>query len=308
MQYLKHSEIDKSLWDKRINEAFNGMVYGESWYLDIVAETWDALINEDYEQLFPLVFRKKWGLYYLYQPIFTQQLGLFSKSLLTPIMVSNFLNGIPSHFRFGEINLNTFNQPAAGDFKMTGWVTFELDLINSIENLRKNYSENLKRKIKKNEREKISIIRNIKPDDIITLFKENKGNQLGVYSEADYQKLHRLAYTGIYRGSIFSYAAYTATNELCAGALFLKNRKKIIFLFSGLSAHGRKINAMASLIDGFIQDHAGSHLTLDFEGSNNPDLARFYHSFGSKRITYPHVQINRFPLGLKQLVNLIKPF
>ena len=306
MHYLQHSAINKTLWDQRINEAFNGMVYAESWYLDIVSEGWDALITDDYQQVFPLVHRKKYGIRYLYQPVFPQTLGVLSPMLLSPERVSEFIHAIPSQFRFAQINLNTFNQLEDASFNSTPWVTHELDLIKTYENLKKNYSVNLRRKIKKTAKDNISITRNVKPDDIIHLFRENRGKQLGVYSADDYRKLHRLSYTGIYRGELFTYGAYTAANELCAGAIFLKNKKKIIFLFSGLSAEGRKHNAMAALIDRFIFDHARNHLTLDFEGSNDPNLARFYKSFGSQAITYPHLQINHFPWGIKQLINRIK--
>ncbi len=46
-----------------MDEAFNGLIYAKSWYLDIVADQWDALVENDYEKIFPLVHRKKYGIH-----------------------------------------------------------------------------------------------------------------------------------------------------------------------------------------------------------------------------------------------------
>jgi hypothetical protein len=56
---------------------------------------------------------------------------------------------------------------------------------------------------------------------------------------------------------------------------------------------------MPFLIDHYIQTHAGQHLTFDFDGSNDPDLARFYKSFGSKECWYQRVEIDRLPVLLR---------
>src|ERR1700692_3437990 len=81
IHYLKHNAIDKRRWDEAIDRAFNGMIYAKSWYLDIVSPQWDALVSDDYRAVMPLTWRRKFGVYYLYQPFFTQQLGVFTTPL-----------------------------------------------------------------------------------------------------------------------------------------------------------------------------------------------------------------------------------
>jgi hypothetical protein len=49
------------------------------WHLDRTAVVWDALVWGDYEFVMPLPVRKKWGIQYVYQPLFCQQLGIFPK-------------------------------------------------------------------------------------------------------------------------------------------------------------------------------------------------------------------------------------
>jgi len=307
IRYLKQSEIDTEKWDQCIDSSFNGMTYAKSWYLDLVAEQWEALVENDYERVFPLVFRKKLGIYYLYQPVFTQQLGIFSTTLLTEDIVSNFIQSIPKHFGFAEINLNTFNKVGEGKFKIHKWLNHELDLIEPYALLFKNYSSNLKRNLKKANKENLTFTDGIKPDNIIKIFKENRGLSLPL-NDQDYNILTRLSYTGIYKGLIKTYGVYTGANELCAGVIFLKSKKKKIFLFSGLTKQGKEVNAMPFLIDQFIQQNNQQHVTLDFEGSNDKNLARFYKSFGSKEITYPHLKINQFKFPLSIFYRMTKGY
>jgi hypothetical protein len=306
IRYLSHSEIDKKKWDNCISESFNGLIYASSWYLDIVAEEWQALVEDDYVRVFPLVTGKKWNIEYLYQPVFTQQLGVISKNILTEAVVLSFLNAIPEKFRFAEISLNTFNKVPSGDFKINHWQNFELDLINSYEHLYKNYSDNLKRNLKKSINAKHIVTKNVKPDEIIDLFKSNRGRKLKSFKDEHYQKLKRLAYMGIYKGLILTYGVYSSHNQLVAGAIFARSKNKMIFLFSGLSEEGKQMHGIAYLLDSFIREHSQHHLTLDFEGSNDPNLARFYQSFGSSRCTYSQIRYNRLPLITKLGVSLVK--
>jgi hypothetical protein len=37
------------------------------------------------------------------------------------------------------------------------------------------------------------------------------------------------------------------------------------------------------------------HLTFDFDGSNDPNLARFYKSFGSRELVYQRIILERSP-------------
>ena len=108
IEFLKRDDIDTTKWDNCIARSVNGIVYAYSWYLDIVAENWGALIADDYQAVFPLTYNKKYGISYIYQPLFTQQLGLFSVGSISHTLVSEFLQAIPSEFKFIAISLNTF--------------------------------------------------------------------------------------------------------------------------------------------------------------------------------------------------------
>ena len=77
-------------------------------------------------------------------------------------------------------------------------------------------------------------------------------------------------------------------------------------MFSGSDDTAKETAAMTFLIDSVIKEFSPSQLVLDFEGSNDPDLARFYKGFGAKEIEYNSLEINRFTFPLKQLYTLYK--
>ena len=174
-----------------------------------------------------------------------------------------------------------------------------MDLIGDYAGLRKNYSTNTRRNLVKAESEGLSVVKGIKPDDVIDLFRANRGKGIKVLKDANYLKLKRLIYSCIYKGIGSVYGVYTESNILCAAGVFLTSHKKSVFIFSGLSDEGRDKRAMFFLMDHFIREHSNKHLTLDFDGSNNEALARFYKGFGSTKIDFMKIGRNTLPLYLK---------
>ena len=306
IKYLKNHEIDSTKWDNCIKNSINGLVYAYSWYLDIVCEKWDALVEDDYISVFPLTYNVKANIHYLFQPVFSQQLGVFSVQGISAEKTNEFFNAIPEKFKLIEINLNKLNDINLSKFTKHEWLTHELELINSYENIFQNYSSNAKRNIKKAYNKKVSISKNLKPEDVISLFRNNKGKDINSLHDKDYERLSRLIYKCIYFNKVSIYGAYTSKNELCAGAFFVESNKRAIFLFSGTSAEARENGAMSFLIDSYIKENSQKEMILDFEGSNDENLARFYKSFGAKEYYYLHIYLNRLQLLQKMMIRTLK--
>ena len=58
VKWLRGSDVNKISWDDCITHAFNGSVYGYSWFLDSVCWEWEALVADDYQMVMPLPIRK----------------------------------------------------------------------------------------------------------------------------------------------------------------------------------------------------------------------------------------------------------
>ena len=147
IKYLQHSEIDKCKWDALIAKSHNGLIYSTSMYLDNMATNWDGLVMGSYEAVMPLPFRKKYGIYYVYPPAFSQQMGITCVEEITPKIIEAFLKNIPAKFRYVEMNFNVSNLYTFSDEKERN--NYFLPLHSSFENLQKKFSRSAERNIKK---------------------------------------------------------------------------------------------------------------------------------------------------------------
>ncbi len=308
IKYVEHNNIDKKRWDETIRHAFNGTVYACSWYLDVVHPYWDALIEDDYRQVMPLTIDEKWHIKYMLQPFFSQQLGVFSKTLLHPDKVIQFINAIPKDIKYIEINFNSFNKLEETNGTKIAHTNHLLDLINKYERTKTHYSTNLKRNLKKAAKANITLQKTLRPEEVVTLFRNNKGKQIKHWRNYHYLRLQHLMYMAIHKGKGVIYGAYSQNNTLLAGAFFIKSHNRLTFLFSGQSEEGKKVSALAFIIDSVIKQYSPGNYTLDFEGSDHEGLARFYKSFGAKQTHYYGLLINRLPLPALWLYKLKKRF
>ena len=306
IRYLTHDEIDKEKWDACIRHAFNGNMYAQSWYLNIVHPGWEALVEEDYLRVMPLTGNRKWGVGYLFQPFFTQQLGVFSTGIINSRVINDFVAAIPPKFRFVQIQLNVHNKPVPEDYRLIPNKNYLLDLIPRYPKLAAGYATNTRRNLKKAMRSGLTLMPGLDPKRLVEMFRENKGRQVKHWHETHYNRLLHLMYQAIYRGSGIIYGVYSQQNELCAGAFFLKDARHLIFLFSAVTPGGRQNGAMTFLIDSILHEYAETDRVFDFEGSNNPDLARFYRGFGAQEVSYYTLEINRLNFPLNHLVGRLK--
>src|SRR5687767_3092430 len=106
LQYLQRKHIDTRQWDRCIANAANGLLYAHSFYLDYMADNWDALVLGDYEAVMPLTWRRKYGIYYLYQPFVTASLGVFTSRPIDETLMTTFISNIPRKFKLIDIDLN----------------------------------------------------------------------------------------------------------------------------------------------------------------------------------------------------------
>lgn len=286
IKYLTNTEINKSKWDKCISDASNGYIYAYSWYLDIVCNGWDALVLNDYEAVFPLTWGKKYGIYYLYQPFFTQQLGLFSANELNGNILNHFLEAIPRKFRHIDICLNSANKINKNQYKVSSRVTHYLNLNREYEQINSLYSYQIKRNIKKALKNEIQITNNIKTQKIIQLFRENASKLLIKIKPKHYKILDKLIEEGLRMGYAEPIAALDKTNQLCAGAVFFQSHKKAIYILAATNSNGRNTGAMSLLIDRYIASNSNTNLVIDFEGSIIPSVAKFYKGFDAYEVPY----------------------
>ena len=297
IRYLTYKEIDKRKWDACIDSAGNGLIYGYSFYLDHMSHNWDALVLDDYEAVMPLTWNKKYGIHYLYQPFLTAQLGVFGRGV-TEERTRSFIQAIPSKFRLIEILLNSENiltAPAKFARLQTNYV---LDLSKPYEELYQSYRDNIKRNARKAKQIGCTAQKDFEVEKVIELALQQMityGKESAENAER-FRKLYSFLHT---KKMATTYGIFSPHNELIASCVFFFSHHRAYYILVGNHPNGKTIGASHALIDEFIKDHAGKNMLLDFEGSDIPNLAFFYSSFGAREEKYPAIKMNRLPFYLK---------
>lgn len=291
ISYLAHEQIDKSLWDDCVSHAVNGLVYAMSWYLDIVHPKWEALVqvsDDKYQTIMPLTSKRKYLVPYLCQPFFAQQLGVFSRLPINEETLVSFLQAIPKKFLLVEIRLNEWNPLPNGYKGIDFHQNHLLNLSEDYECLSSNYHENTKRNLKKALKHDLRVVSLNDLTQVIDLFRHDRGAEVLHWGDPEYARLASLSNAAISSSNAFIKGVQFSDNkEIICGAFFMKYQNRITFLFSGNSPLGKSCQAMTFLLDSVIAEHAGQPLYLDFEGSDDPNLARYYLGFGSQKVLYP---------------------
>ena len=293
IKYLRHSEIDRGKWDSCIRTSENGLIYAYSWYLDIIHPGWEALVKDEYAAVMPLTGGRKFGVSYLFQPFFAQQLGVFSTDCMN-LKDNEFINAIPAKFRFVEIRLNALNALPPTAKGVGNHADFLLFLDAPYGFLRNRYHTNTKRNLAKAENNRLHLVKNVDIETVIDLFRANRGAAVTHWGDAEYARLQHLAVEAMQRNQAFVYGvAAPDSDEIVCGALFMKNKGRVVFLFSGCNGKGKSLQAMTFLIDSVIREYCNQQCALDFEGSDNANLARFYEGFGSENFAYQSFSASR---------------
>ena len=296
IQYLSYEQIDKQKWDHCIQIAANRLIYAYSWYLDKMADHWDGIVLGDYEMVMPLPWRRKMGIFYLYQPAFVAQLGLFGNDVSADVL-KQFFEAIPGKFKYWDMPLNMDNKYDIKGFHLNERANFILTLDKPYSELYKAFRENNKRNIKRAQGYGCVVKKGIDVNEIIAL--ANDQPQQGQTIQQDYAHFLTIYDQLLQEEKARSYGVFSSQGQLLASCALLYSGKRWYYLLVGNHPNGRTLGASHLLIDAIIKDLAGKNLILDFEGSDIRNLAFFYSGFGSRQENYTTVRLNRLPWYLK---------
>ncbi|MBN2214112.1 MAG: hypothetical protein JW723_07700 [Bacteroidales bacterium] len=300
IEYYPHNSIDKEKWDDCIAHSANEFIYAYSWYLDRVIPGWDAIILDDYRAVMPVTRAVKFGIKYIYPPLFTQQLGIFSPELPSEELAHEFLSLILSKYKYARIQLNEFNTVKEGNaYHVRQNNNHEIDLSFSYEELFERFNRNCKRNIKKAENCGLEIRSDLSAVTFVEFVRSNLEDRMKQMKREDYQRLANLTGHLLDRASGELYGCYSSEGVLCGTALFLITENRCIFSVCASSFYGKQCQAMYLLVNNQIRKYAGSKKIFDFSGSNLPGIAYFNSTFGSEIRHYPVVIINQLPWPLR---------
>jgi hypothetical protein len=289
--YHKNNEIDREQWDNCIKNSPGVKPYAYSWFLDIMAPGWEALVDDDYDSVFPVTGAKRFGIQYISTPSFLQQLGAFSPDNPASETIIEFLNYIPDNYRL--IDLCIAQRIQLHGYKITEKANFELDISKPYEKLWDNFFPPCKRNIEISSKKKPEVVSDITPDEIIDLYIKNNGKKTSNVKARDYQKLKNIMNFCLKnkKGKIIGVRA--AKKRLIFGIFIIETPgNKTLLLHAGIpQSIEKKIDYY--VINELIRLNASTRTLLDFADSSLSSVDSFPESFGCVSVPYYRIYRNR---------------
>ncbi len=300
-QYVQREDLDVAQWDNCVSASPAGRIYAQSFYLDNMCPGWSGLVGENYAWVMPVTARRKWGIRYLYQPAFLQQLGAFAGAgVVIPFeAVNSFLQ---HKFSFWEVSWNeqTALHLASKNIEKTAANNYVLSLDQPYKIIAEAYHPDLKRNLKHSYRFTLKYQKTNDFKKCVKLFTLLYAPRLPQVKDRDFEHLGLLCTKAESNGMLLCREVIDQ-EETLATAVLLFDGKRLYNLMNSTTETGRKTKANHYLFNAIIHEFAGQKLLLDFEGSDLPGVKEFYDNFGGVNEPFVRIKYNQLPWPLRLL-------
>lgn len=250
------NEIEKNKWNGTVHYAINGNVFGYYWYLKAVIGEWDAIVEEDYESVLPVIttplkahqysLLKELGPYSV-NPLTDQRM----KSMLDILVKHNKSSLYPIHSHSSKRQLDSFKISSRSKSVLPGGSTYE--------DLTVSYSDALKASINLKGYDDVKIISGLKPERLVGVLNEN---------EMMKNALMRIMYNAMHRGIGFSSAIEDKASGKVLAASFFININSTLTEILSFSGGGKKYRQL--IFDLLLRNNSGSPLRFEtFESTSD---------------------------------------
>ena len=295
-------------------------IFSQPYWLDAVCgiENWDvALVNNGNEILasLPYFIEKKKTFTMCWMPSLTQKLGPHiiypsnqksdSKLSYEKKIITELLSQLPQHDLFLQNFDNRFDywSPLYWlGYEQTTRYTFVLNKIKNHQQIEENYSSDLRRAIRKAEKN-LSIIEEDNIDEIYRLIELtfSKNNGKPKFSKSILESIHKTLKT---QGKCKCFFAKTENGEKIAGAFIVWDTTTAYYLVGGANPKSMNLQPQSLLLDYAIKSLSKEVDVFDFEGSMVEDIEKFFRSFGAHPT--PYFSITKNNNSKLKLLNFVR--
>jgi hypothetical protein len=297
IEFLKNHEIDREQWDSCINASKRTKPYALSWYLDIMSPGWEALVDDDYDSVFPIPSKTKFGIRYIATPAFLQQLGAFSPDKNETDAINEFIDYMPETYKL--IDLCIGQQLNCEGFRCENRSNYVLDLSEPYEKLWENFNVHCRRNIESSVKKRPEIVYDASPDELINLFLQNRARDIKGIKQSDYQKVKNLMDFCLKNKKGRIIGVRGSRQRLIYGTFIVEIHGCKTMLFVVNSPDSRTKRTGYFVLNELIRQNSSTKTVIDFAGSSIPSIASFMESFGSKKQQFFRIYSNRLPWPLR---------
>lgn len=288
IQIVHRDKISVTQWNQLLQENHNPSPYAEIYYLDAVCIKWSALVFDDYKAVLPFCWNKKWGVRYIYQPPFLQQM-MYVGPALNAEMLDKVKLILYAFADFIDLKTNL----ALSEFSRNN---FELDLNQTYSFLEKQFNSQTKRNLKNKE---VDIREEEDIDQFIKFYQQHTIPKIEDW-KTDFSKVQKNLLWKLKEQGALKIMSASQEDKIVTQIAFVVSDNRIIQLMNSTSEEGRKLHGNSHILNHFIQQYADKPYVLDFEGSQIEPIAHFNKGFGAVNHPYFHLMSNRlrFPFNL----------
>ena len=279
IRLLKYHEIDFEKYSLCIQNSVQNNFYAQKEILDFLTEnSWELLVDGDYEAVMPIPVKRKWLIKFVYMPNFCQQLGVFSKED-SKLKDLQFLESLNKNYKIHGYYFNENNNLDSCLGSRKNYVIKATDYAL----LRKRYFKGRKSTVKSAQnfrKEQRHFDKEIK--DFISNNFKGLANSDHLKNYLDYLNFLNQ------RNQLVIYTAINSNNEICNVALLIDTAKEVLLLGLINKEEFMKQNGASYLIDQLIQKYVANK-DINMMGGTIRGIEVFFKSFGAGCEEYPFI-------------------
>lgn len=188
--------------------------------------------------------------------------------------------------------------PEASTRRRTNYV---LPITEDYSSIFDNYSPACKKNLNKANSRGCMITEDVSINDVISLYEKAYGGVSG-YANLQFSRIERLI-SLVPKERCHLAGVLNERGSLVYAGLLLDDGRRLYYLLGAPTKEGRTMRATYFFIDAMVRRFATSRKLFDFEGSDIPEVAKFYQSFSPEVENYYQYYFNRFPFPLNKLID-----
>lgn len=311
-----NKEIDAARWDSFVHASPQGMIYSCFHYISGLEKEWYAVVvksGETMHAVMPFIVKKKGGISYSTQPIFTQYWGIMFRPAEANVAksfeqkrqwVKAIIKALPGDVRLFHYNFSPyFDYPLPffwQGFQVSPRYSNHLSLARSVDELWSNISEKARGHIRKTEKDGITVSSGQEIDQVISIFRKAKEASIKNISSQHYQSIADIAQYYLTKGMCHTLVASDAEGAPVAGCIYFKFKDTTIHFLGSTDPDHKGRGAMSLIIWKAIQQaKEEGYKVFDFEGSMIEPIEQFFLSFGSVPTSYLNIRKEELPLAVR---------
>ncbi len=294
LQILPSYKIDGLKWNNRVHESENGLIYSTTQFLNgMCGRQWLGLIWNNYEYVMAVPFRKKYGIRYVYQPAFTQQLGVVGHFPPKEI-IQQCIDALQVRFKYINYPFNFAQQGCLQNEVYKTRTNYTVCLHEPAATLTQRLSAHFNKSLRRLQKLDFKYMICTDFRFVIAQHRKINGAAIGSYTTKDWQALTELCKHFANEKKLIV-REVVLEGELVCACLLVQDAKRIYNLVSFVNAAGKKAEANYFLYYNLMAEFSGKQLLLDLEGSDVTGIANFYLKMHPQKEQYAVMHYNNLP-------------